>query len=99
MQSPTHLLMGRAPEKINVVNVSKWSGRRGAIKWDEASSDHCIRDPRAAIPGTKMVFAGIKNDTEINGLAAFLKRSRLRIISAIAAVHQPTESWPQGGYG
>jgi len=33
-----------------------------------------IKDPRAKIPGTKMVFAGIKNEKEIADLTAFLKQ-------------------------
>jgi cytochrome c len=33
-----------------------------------------IKDPKARIPGTKMVFAGIKNDQEINDLWAYLKQ-------------------------
>ena len=50
------------------------ANKNAAIKWDEAAFDNYIRDPRAAIPGTKMVFAGIKNDTEIKNLTAFLKQ-------------------------
>jgi cytochrome c len=50
------------------------ANKNAAIKWDEAAFDNYIRDPRVAIPGTKMVFAGIKNDTEIKDLTAFLKQ-------------------------
>ncbi|MFM9975516.1 MAG: c-type cytochrome [Beijerinckiaceae bacterium] len=50
------------------------ANKKAAIKWDEASFDNYIRDPRAAIPGTKMVFAGIKNDMDIKDLTAFLKQ-------------------------
>jgi cytochrome c len=50
------------------------ANKNAAIKWDEAAFDNYIRDPKAAIPGTKMVFAGIKNDTEIKDLTAFLKQ-------------------------
>ncbi|HEV2512275.1 c-type cytochrome, partial [Bosea sp. (in: a-proteobacteria)] len=40
----------------------------------EAVFAEYIRDPKAKIPGTKMVFAGIKNDKEIADLTAFLKQ-------------------------
>jgi cytochrome c len=33
-----------------------------------------IRDPKAKIPGTKMVFAGIKNEQEVKDLTAFLQQ-------------------------
>ena len=44
------------------------------IVWNEASFKEYIKDPRAKIPGTKMTFAGIKNDDEINDLWAYLKQ-------------------------
>ena len=31
-----------------------------------------IKDPKAKIPGTKMVFAGIKNENEANNLWAYV---------------------------
>ena len=31
-----------------------------------------IKDPKAKIPGTKMVFAGIKNEKEANNLWAYV---------------------------
>ena len=31
------------------------------IVWDEATFKEYIKDPKAKIPGTKMVFPGIKN--------------------------------------
>jgi len=33
-----------------------------------------IKDPRAKIPGTKMIFAGIKNEPEIKDLWAYIKQ-------------------------
>ena len=41
---------------------------------NEATFKEYIKDPKAKIPGTKMVFAGIKNDQEINDLWAYLKQ-------------------------
>ena len=35
-----------------------------------------IKDPKAKIPGTKMVFAGIKNEKEANDLWAFISAVR-----------------------
>ena len=33
-----------------------------------------IKDPKAKIPTTKMVFAGIKNETEAKNLWAFIQQ-------------------------
>ena len=48
------------------------ANKSSGITWNEAQFKEYIRDPRAKIPGTKMAFAGIKNDKEINDLWAFL---------------------------
>lgn len=52
----------------NYTDANKNSG----ITWNEASFKEYIKDPRAKIPGTKMIFPGIKNETEINNLWAYL---------------------------
>ena len=48
------------------------ANRNSAITWSEPEFKDYIRDPKAKIPGTKMVFAGIKNEREANDLWAFL---------------------------
>ena len=52
----------------NYSNANKNSG----IVWNEATFKEYIKDPKAKIPGTKMVFAGIKNDKEADDLWSFL---------------------------
>ena len=54
----------------NYTDANKNSG----IVWNEASFLEYIKDPKAKIPGTKMVFAGIKNETEAKNLWAYLKQ-------------------------
>ena len=44
------------------------------LTWDEATFKDYIKDPKAKIPGTKMVFAGIKSAKEIDDLWAYLRR-------------------------
>ena len=51
-------------------NANKNSG----LTWDEATFAEYIKDPKAKIPGTKMIFAGIKSEKEIADLTAFLKQ-------------------------
>ena len=57
-------------ESYNYTEANKNSG----ITWDEATFSDYIKDPRAKIPGTKMVFAGIKSENEIKSLWAYLKQ-------------------------
>jgi cytochrome c len=51
-------------------DVNKNSG----IVWSEAAFKDYIKDPRAKIPGTKMIFPGIKNEKEAGDLWAYLKQ-------------------------
>lgn len=48
------------------------ANKTSGITWDEATFKEYIKDPKAKIPGTKMAFAGIKKESEVNDLWAFL---------------------------
>jgi cytochrome c len=50
------------------------ANKNSGIVWNEATFKEYIKDPRAKIPGTKMVFAGIKDDQDIADLWAYLKQ-------------------------
>ena len=50
------------------------ANRNSGITWDEATFREYIKDPRAKIPGTKMVYAGLKDDQRINDVVAYLKQ-------------------------
>ncbi|MGL4289276.1 MAG: c-type cytochrome [Phreatobacter sp.] len=41
--------------------------------WNEENFTTYIRDPRGVTPGTRMVFAGLRNDQQITDLIAYLK--------------------------
>lgn len=55
---------------FNYSDANKDSG----IVWGEATFKEYINDPRAKIPGTKMIFPGIKNEKEAGDLWAYLKQ-------------------------
>jgi cytochrome c len=55
-------------ESYNYTEANKKSG----IVWNETTFLDYIRDPKAKIPGTKMVFAGIRNEKEAKNLWAYL---------------------------
>ena len=41
--------------------------------WDAESLDTYLADPRAVVPGTKMIFPGIKDKTERDDVIAYLE--------------------------
>ena len=64
-------LFGRHTGEVEGYSYS--TANKGAnITWDEAVFAEYIKDPKAKIPGTKMAFAGIKKESEVNDLWAFL---------------------------
>jgi cytochrome c len=50
------------------------ANKNSGIVWSEQTFADYIKDPRAKIPGTKMVFAGIKNEQATKDLWAYLKQ-------------------------
>ena len=66
-------LEGRKSGTIDGYNYSE-ANKNSGITWDEKTFVEYIQDPRAKIPGTKMVFAGIKSENEKAALWAYLKQ-------------------------
>ena len=57
-------------EGFNYSQANKSSG----ITWNEGDFPTYIRAPMQAMPGTRMAFAGIKNDNDIADVWAYLKQ-------------------------
>jgi cytochrome c len=66
-------LDGRHSGTVEGYNYSE-ANKNSGITWDEAVFKEYITNPRAKIPGTKMVFAGINSENERNNLWAYLKQ-------------------------
>lgn len=68
------VLNGLAGRKSGTIDGYSYSeaNKKSGITWDEATFLDYIKDPKAKIPGTKMVFAGIKNEGEAKALWAYL---------------------------
>jgi cytochrome c len=64
-------LIGRKSGSVDGYNYSE-ANKKSGITWDEATFTEYIKDPKAKIPGTKMIFAGIKDDQKIKDLIAYL---------------------------
>jgi cytochrome c len=50
------------------------ANKDSGITWDEPTFREYIKDPKAKIPGTKMVYAGLKDEQKTNDLLAYLKQ-------------------------
>jgi cytochrome c len=50
------------------------ANKNSGIVWNEETFAEYIKDPRAKIPGTKMIFAGVKNEQDIKDLWAYIKQ-------------------------
>ncbi len=52
----------------NYSDANKGSG----LTWDEATLRSYLTDPKAKVPGTKMIFPGIKREKQLDDLMAYL---------------------------
>ncbi|KAA2238144.1 c-type cytochrome [Salinarimonas soli] len=65
-------VIGRHSGIVEGYNYSP-ANKNSGLTWDEATFREYIKDPRAKVPGTKMVYAGLKDEQRINDLVAYLK--------------------------
>jgi len=66
-------LMGRKAGTVEGFNYSD-ANKNSGVTWDDATFADYIKNPRAAMPGNKMAFAGLKDPEDIKDLIAFLKQ-------------------------
>jgi cytochrome c len=66
-------LNGRKSGTVDGFNYSD-ANKASGITWDEAVFKEYVKDPRAKVPGTKMVFAGIKSEKEVGDLWSYVSQ-------------------------
>jgi cytochrome c len=66
-------LNGRPAGSVDGFNYSD-ANKGSGITWGEAVFKEYIKDPRAKVPGTKMVFAGIKSEKELGDLWSYVSQ-------------------------
>ncbi|PPD15737.1 MAG: cytochrome c family protein [Methylobacterium sp.] len=66
-------LFGRKAGSIEGYNYSNAYKALDKV-WSEENFTVYIKDPRGVTPGTKMVYPGLKDETAIKNLIAFLKQ-------------------------
>lgn len=69
-----HGVFGR---KSGSVDGFKYSDamKEKAVTWNEETIAAYLADPKGYIPGNKMVFPGIKKDSELANIIAYLKEA------------------------
>ena len=50
------------------------ANKNSGITWDESNLAEYLKDPKVKVPGTKMIFAGVKDEKKVQDLIAFLKQ-------------------------
>ena len=70
------ILNGLIARKAGTVEGYNYSpaNKNSGITWDEATFSEYIKDPKAKVPGTKMIYAGLKDEQRIKDLIAYLKQ-------------------------
>ena len=48
--------------------------KSSGITWDEAALDEYLKNPKAKVPGNKMAYAGLKDDTKRADVIAYLSQ-------------------------
>ena len=66
-------IIGRKSGTVPGYNYTA-ANKESGITWDEATFREYIKDPKAKIPGTKMIYAGLKDEQRTSDLLAFLKQ-------------------------
>ena len=64
---------GRKSGTVDGFNYSD-ANKASGITWNAEVFKEYIKDPRAKVPGTKMIFAGIKSERELGDLWAYVSQ-------------------------
>jgi len=50
------------------------ANKNSGLTWDEATLKEYLKNPRAKVPGTKMIFPGLTKEEDIDNVIAYLKQ-------------------------
>ena len=65
-------VVGRPSHSIDGFNYSD-PMKAYNVTWDPATLDHYLVDPRGVVPGTRMIFVGLKKDEDRANVIAYLE--------------------------
>ena len=64
-------IVGRKAGEVAGYNYSD-ANKNSGLTWDDATLRAYLTDPKAKVPGTKMIFPGIKREKQLDDLMAYL---------------------------
>ena len=64
-------VVGQAAGSVEGYNYSE-AMKTSGLTWDEANLAEFLKNPKAKVPGNKMTFAGVKDDTKLVDIIAYL---------------------------
>ncbi len=65
-------VVGRPSHSIASFNYSD-AMKAYDVTWDQPTLDHYLVDPRGVVPGTRMIFVGLKKDEDRANVIAYLE--------------------------
>ena len=66
-------VVGRKAGTYPGYNYSE-ANKNSGVTWDEATLKKYLKDPKAVVPGTKMVFPGLNNEQDVDNVIVYLKQ-------------------------
>jgi len=67
-----HGVIGRKAASIDGFKYSKAMQESG-LTWDAETLETYLKNPRGLVPGTRMAFAGLKKEDDIENVIAYIK--------------------------
>lgn len=65
-------ILDRPAASVEGFNYSE-ALKKSGLKWDDANLHKWLENPKALVPGTKMVFPGVKDEIERDDLIAYIE--------------------------
>jgi cytochrome c len=70
-----HGIVGRKAGSVDDYKYSD-ANKNSGVTWDEATLDAYLENPRKEMPGTKMVFPGLKKPEDRKAVIAYLEQQK-----------------------
>ena len=70
-------LFGMFGQKAAAVDGFSFSEamHKSGIVWDDKTTTDYLKDPKASVPGGKMVYAGLKQQAQLDDMIAYLRKA------------------------
>lgn len=65
-------VMGKSAASVNGFKYSK-AMKASSLTWDDETLKKFLTKPKSLVPGTRMAFAGLKKEKDIENVIAYLK--------------------------